>query len=790
MNAAVYTEDLQSLQAILQDWLGGMPLDFRCTSQEGALKIEGQHSAEVSLEAGDLLHQLERRIQSLQLRFVQQARLYLRVVGEPRPYAQRFFLIQPPPPPLPRTAKAPQTNGFQKFIPTDSAATQETDDEFWAVSDEELDDLVNELVGDLQALSLQKMPALDETTLSEPMTLVAEEWESAGAEVIGLNVVEAATALPEVLVTETDAADPVGFSSLNGAPPPRAFVGKPSSSEPVVADRPSVALSGVNSSGADSGHVDSASTASSVDWPVADLSVADSSAADSSVVDSSAIDLSGSDPFSAEAFFADPFALVAAEETEAEVSADALSLVPWDGEPDVLSNMSKPSEPGGSLLPPQVAVPRSEAPEESQTDTTARLLWVGGAIALGVAGSVYGLSRPCVVGSCPELQTAQDLEQAAVQQAEAAQDVEGLAEAQAQLERAIATLETIPGWSSRAGRAREQQQTYEAQAMTLGTLTEVARVAKTARDRTQEGPLTIDTWDGIIQSLETAVNRLDGVSPANPFYTTAQQQQQMYGGQLARYIRQRDMEQEAQEILNMARQGIEMAEARQQIAQSKEQWQMVRITWQVVVNRLNEVPAGTYAAIEAERLLQTYEPRLEEAIAQVQQESTAADRLVQAAEYAQQAEQSANQFNWQGAIAAWTNAIRETEQIPPDSTHASEGEELARQYQNAINNAQKKLDNHLAVSLEIDRACNEEFRKCRLLVVGDAIRVQLSADYMEAIATARNSGNRELQAVVTEHQLELRRTLQELAARFQLPIEVYDNGNTLLDRHLPNASTT
>ncbi|MBE9100619.1 hypothetical protein [Vacuolonema iberomarrocanum] len=709
MNAAVYADDLQSLQAILHDWLEDTPLDVYCASKAGALTVLGQHSAELRLEASDLLRHLERRIQALQLRFVQQTRLYLRVAGEPRPYAQRFFLIQPPPPPLTKASRA----RVQDLAPLASTRQQATSAEFWAVSDGELDTLVNELVGDFEVMPFQPVPASEAIALSTPLTLVTEQGGASDA--VSLHEDVPATVF-DVGATDATVSTPIDLN---------AFV------------------------------------------------------ADSDGLESFDPDLSN----------VDPFALDDIDLDADGGSSQSLSLILWEGEPDSLQDPAQMAEMAENLQPPIAAAPHSETPETEKVRVSSRAVWMGGAIALGFVGSVYGVSRPCVVGNCPELQTAQDLEQAAVQQAETAEDVDGLTEAQGQLHQAIATLETIPNWSRRAGRAQEQQQAYEAHAVTLETLTEVAQVAQTARDHSQGAPLSIDSWTRIIAPLETAINRLDGMSPTNPFYASVQQQQQLYEAQLSGYLRQRDMEQAAQEILSMARQGVEMAEARQQIAQSKEQWQLVRITWQVVVNRLNEVPASTYAMIEAERLLQTYEPRLEGAIAQLQRETTAAERLTKATEYAQQAEASAEQFNWQGAIAAWTNAIRETEQIPPGTAQVSEGETLARRYQNAIDDAQENLDNYLAVSLEIDRACNGEFRKCRLLTVSDEIRIQLSANYLEAIAAARNSGSRDLQAVVTEHQLELRRTLQELAARFHLPIEVYDNDSRMLDRHLPNAST-
>lgn len=91
METALHTDDLQGLQETLLGLLEGLPLELQCSSQEGALMILGQHPADLALEPQDIFRRLERHIQALQLRFVQQARLYLRVVGEPQPYAHRFF---------------------------------------------------------------------------------------------------------------------------------------------------------------------------------------------------------------------------------------------------------------------------------------------------------------------------------------------------------------------------------------------------------------------------------------------------------------------------------------------------------------------------------------------------------------------------------------------------------------------------------------------------------------------------------------------------------------------------
>jgi len=616
MKTALQTDDLQGLQDTLRGLLEGLPLELQCSSQEGALMILGQHPADLALEPQDIFRRLERQIQALQLRFVQQARLYLRVMGEPQPYAQRFFLIQPPPPP--RLISSPPV--LQPLPPEL--------EEPWELSDEELDGWLNELVGSFNAELEYSTPSFLETV--EP-------------------------------------------------------------AEPL-----------------------------------------------------------------------------------AHVPDTSLSLIPWEDPEDRLSAWD-------DLAPTVLAEP-------NRSPLNSRLVLTGGAIAMGMVGSVYGLSRPCVMGACAELDTVQQWNQVAIQQAEQATDAAELETARDSLQRAIATLETIPVWSRYRGEVQTLRQSYAQQQQTLEHLTQIADLAQTASDRSQNGPHSVETWQNIVALWEDAINRLEAIPPDSPFFRAAQRQKQQYKASLAHHSRILDTEEEAQDVLMMAKQGIQMAEARQQIAQTPEQWHLVRVTWQVVVNRLNEVPAGTYAALDARRLLQGYQPRLVAANTQLEKEQRAADLLQQATQSAQSAQQATQQFNWEGAIAAWTNAIRYTEQIPQNTTESVRGAELVRTYTTALEQAKAQQEASLTISLDVDRACNQELRKCRLMVVGNAIRIQLTPNYMRAITTARESGNRDLQAVVAEHQLALRRTLETLAARFQRPVEVYDDQDALLDRHLPAAT--
>ncbi|MBD1910316.1 hypothetical protein [Leptolyngbya sp. FACHB-8] len=646
MRTALCVEDLQGLQETLRGLLEGLPLEFQCSAQEGALMILGKHSADLGLEPQDIFRRLERHIQALQLHFVQQARLYLQIAGESQPYAYRFFLIQPPPPPRP-TTRHPLAVGATPV------------EEAWGLLDEEFARIAT--------------PTATPLGEEEPWELSDEELDGWIHELVGVAASDARVFAPDV---------------------------EDSTDEPE------------------------------------------------------------------------------------KLAEETVSLIPWKDPEDRLAEreVGLPLVSDTPLLTP---LPPREFPLNS------RWMVAGGAIALGIAGGTYGLSRPCVLDTCPELQSVQQWNQEAIQRAEQATDAEDIEEAKATMQRAIATLETIPTWSRFSGEAHTLRQSYGEQQQTLEYLSQIAEMAQTASDRSQKGPHNSETWQEITALWHDAINRLDAIPPENPFYRTAQRQKQQYEENLERHRQSLTSEEAAQAFLNMAKQAIQIAEARQQIAQSLDQWQLVRVTWQVVVNRLREVPAGTYAAMDAQRLLESYQPRLIAAIAQVDQEQKATGLLQQATQAAQAAQQASQQSNWQGAIAAWTDALRYTEQIPPNTASSVQGQELTRTYTTSMEQAKAQLETSMAISLDVDRACHQELQKCRLLIAGNAIQLQLSPEYMSAITTARASGNRSLQAVVAEHQLALRHTLESLAARFRRPVEVYDDQNALLDRHLPpSASAT
>ncbi|MBD2461098.1 hypothetical protein H6G89_08590 [Oscillatoria sp. FACHB-1407] len=614
MQTTIPLDNLDTLGVQLQDLLHEnlLPdslIGIRCTLKEEKLIVLGQHQAGISLDPTQTLRFLERTIQSLQLHFTQQVRLYLRVAGQKQPYAHRFFVIQPPPPP-------------PNPVLCEAEGTAKSEE--WIVPDEELDALVQEL-----------------------MTHAAQ-----------------------------------------------------SASEPTQSSPP-------------------------------------------------------------------------------------------DGETTPPSLLS--FERGGAL-----ALISSSALERLATDT--RSTWNGwmnqlqgkhklvigtGVATLSLAGGMYALTRPCVVGSCSELQTAQDLSQQSIDRVEAAKTKADLEQAQQQLGQAIALLETIPVWSGQSSDARTLMQTYQAQAAALNHLVAAQDKATSALQASENPPHAVEIWRNVRSQWQEAIAQLEQIDAESTLYTLAQQRLKTYRTNLTEAGRHLQREEQAQSTLDVAQQAVQLAGERHRKAHTLADWQLTRATWQIVIMRLQEVTADTTGALEAERLLNAYRPKLAEANERVEQEEIGVQLFTQATQHAQTAQSAERRFAWQEAIARWRLAIEVIQEVPDGTAHATQAQEQIDTYKASLSQAEQKVQASAQVSNELTKVCSRELQACQLMSVSDEIRVQLNPTYVQAIETARNSGNRDLQAIVTDHQLTLRRSLEGIANHFRLPVEVYDPNNGLLDRHLP-----
>ncbi|MGB3492683.1 MAG: hypothetical protein WBA57_08135 [Elainellaceae cyanobacterium] len=924
MATSFQSADLNDLGLQLQSFLGDCSLRVQCAVRDERLIVLGQHPEETALDAQHVLKLLERKIQSLQINFTHQVRLYLRMGGQSQPYAHRWFMIQPPPPPrrlsLPMqhgqttttpttknrsdkllhppqtgavavatrslapaaaTLTAPPQRSHRKLEKSESTAVAEPELTWFSSSTSVLDlehpvldDEMFRAIGlddrDLPLSSGGDEPKLvtgfvaEEFVAEEKEDLRQDESEAKFASVMesvmGQSVLEIETepdvtgdGAPAILNSSIAAPDAeeavwiVGDEELDDLVNqlttsssmmiPEAIApfsdssGTPSSDTPLTG----TPLTGNRQEPNPDAEIAAAATLSFSSDAVSLEPKQDTEASSNP----NAADSCGRDPsnqpmnwghrlISTEERAGSPTVQAGArqEDTSPLLESDLhqkshidsvesfgsvesfnldddtcdyealyisevgeLGSSPWPHDADT---MQLPAQQMGErvrhLSQLVISPVRSHVDGISQSPlahiNSRRAIAVGVTV-MGVTGALYTLTRPCVVGACPQIGSAQELGDKSskmLQQAEAWKDLE---RAGTYLNQAVETLEPIPMWSGYASEAKALLGAYGADLLMVETLLDVEDIANTASQTSQDPLYSLADWESVRSLWQQAISQLEAVPSDSPMYAFAREQLRTYRQRIAWVNQQIALEENAKESLNKAKQAAQLAEARQGSAQSLEHWQFARVTWIVALDRLQLVPQDTLAFLEAEPLTQSYQTALDAVTRRVEREQDAQTFLTQAEEQAAMARAAEQRLNWQQAVSDWTEAIASVENIEDGTSPHPEAEDLRTTYNQALSNANEKLLITERIQIELEKTCIGEIRICNLLSVDEVIKIRLDNSYVSAIEAARSSGNNSIQAVVTDHQLILRRALEAIANEYDLPVEVYNPENTMLERHSP-----
>lgn len=819
------SDALRTLTSQLYTVLGETSLGLKCTFKNNRLVVLGEHAADTPLDSSNILDRLERNIQALHLQFTQQVRLYLRQLGQRQPYAYRQFVVAPPPPSLaqgflhdsfalleeqPVQSNEEYVSGIQSDQPTSQfidhsadpvAVTQPItdqnqppsaiDEQPWIVGDAELDALVSQLT------------SLDPLENWEAQTQNYSNTEANAEEIEGtISVIDVPLNDQDVprLIDEPT----IGAIELD----------VPVTEAEVLALSSALGEAGVRHDGdaallekglLEDGLIPNATELSIVHKP--EDSVLTSSVGWPALIPTD--EMVGSDPSngrevilrSAPESLPQDLGAMNANVHQSSLVISDLGLSEENVlQPGVSSFTYETSqrlkELSQALLHPKAnhGLEKLEKADSPQPTATAQLENQGsrrlaiatmGLASLGFAAGLYGATRPCVIGGCVPLSTADQLgdkSQRMMQQAQTWTDLEAIIPP---LTQAVEVLEPVPVWSSHAKSAQAQKESH---ARHLGQINQMIEVEQAVKHANQLSAQTVYSFEDLqtTRSLwQSAIDDLELVPLDSPLHGFAQTHLANFQPQLVQSDQQLQTEKKANATLDMAREAARLAQVRQGVAQSLENWQFVRVTWLVALNRLKEVESGTLAAQEAERLMPFYQTSLDEVNAQVSREKGASASLKKAQQHAQIANASEERHDWKQAIADWNNAIQYTQQIDSGSTYYLKAEGLLTQYKDAVTHVQEKLKAKTLIEGELKQSCLGELKLCHIVSIDQSIKLRLDESYMDAISTARGNGNYNLQAVVTDHQLMVRKSLDRIANSFDLPIEVYNPDGGLLERHIP-----
>ncbi|MFM7426522.1 MAG: hypothetical protein ACKO7W_16265 [Elainella sp.] len=474
------------------------------------------------------------------------------------------------------------------------------------------------------------------------------------------------------------------------------------------------------------------------------------------------------------------------------VAADHASPEPTER---FLPDSEAPAEPAVAAVSDQV-ISDPAAADQAVSDQVASARsspnWaMGGLIgAVALAGGIYMLSRPCVIGSCEQIQLSQDLNRTALETVQSTDSAMEVVDAYKQLNEASYLLGTIPIWSPHYGKAQALLANYETQSVSLGKVVEALEQANTAAKRSQNPPHPLQEWREIQWLWREVVEKLEKVPADSVANGLTQRKLQEYKTNLADINQRVVIEQQAQDRITAARQVGQRAEAQAGAAESAENWQETATSWTTAIEQLQQIPSGTNPYDEAQQLLAVYQPKRAQAIARQGQENTAATAYTQAVEATERARRLEQQNQWVEAANQWQNALTFAQQVPADSAYYGQVKPLIDTYSSTLQQAQVNSQRSSAIQTaksEFDQACDGSPTICTYTLSPQAIRVQFTPVYDQTVARliTNTQGSNGFPPTIVNQVNGLLRSLADISDLTQVPIELYNSNGTKLGTYTP-----
>jgi|GEM_PF-1968017 len=397
-----------------------------------------------------------------------------------------------------------------------------------------------------------------------------------------------------------------------------------------------------------------------------------------------------------------------------------------------------------------------------------------------VGGGGYALSRPCVVGSCEDLAIARQMQGTAMEQIAPGQSAQTVLEGYDALMEASYLLDRIPSWSPHYTKAQGILAELTQEAQKLERVVQAQRLAMAAAVQSQNPPHPLTVWREVKQNWQEAIAQLERVPEDSPVYPLAQRKLEEYRANLGQIDQRILKEIEAQEWVELARTTAENAETRQDIVTSVPGLQQVRQNWQSVINALQRVPSGTMAHAEAQQLLALYQPQLQLAEEQLQQEQASVQRYTEAQSLADAAQNAERQNAWGQAVGQWQQALEEVRQIPENSAAFERVQPLVNSYETALNQAQANLVLQDTLT-DLEQICSGSPRRCLLDRQETQVRVTITHAY--ELFLADNSAEASLNQLSP-----VMEAIAKVGDRTRIPIAVHEASGDLIGIYDPDTN--
>jgi tetratricopeptide (TPR) repeat protein len=412
-------------------------------------------------------------------------------------------------------------------------------------------------------------------------------------------------------------------------------------------------------------------------------------------------------------------------------------------------------------------------------------LVAGAGVSVVVIGSLgYMLTRPCVIGKCPEIDRSRHLGQTAIQALDSQQSTSVMMTARQQIQQAQSIVQDIPRWSLHYQTAQNLLKTYQMQMQMFDRAVAAIEQGARAAQQSQNPPHTSKQWKAIQNLWQGAIDELEKIPASSPVSGFAQQKISEYQANLDAVAQRVALEQKAAKQLNTAKSTVEIAQTRQGTAQDLTAWQQTYAAWQTAMYALRRVPDGTMAGKEAKQLFAGYEKQALSVRDRQMQEQVAADLYNRALSFGDRAKKAQDRGLWTEAIEQWQQGLAYAGQVQEGTSAYEAAQALLTSYKRGLDSAQQGMVVQGIIQRaesELAQICNGPTPICEYTVTRDLIKVNILPSYIDYVRTLTQTTNQKgdynTRTRIEEHKQALIKNFELVSNHAKIPIELYNKAD-------------
>jgi hypothetical protein len=420
-------------------------------------------------------------------------------------------------------------------------------------------------------------------------------------------------------------------------------------------------------------------------------------------------------------------------------------------------------------------------------------LLIASGISVGLLGAGgYGLSRPCVVGACPQLQQSQVLAEKSLNVLNGEATGKQILDAQDGLRQSLTQFRSVPFWSTSHGKAQNDLKQYEQQSTMLDITVDGMKKADRASRKTVKQPVSQETWKESKKLWEGAISDLTKVVPSSRAYPLAQQKLVEYQKKLDVINQNITSEIGSDKILATVKSLGTTLTAKQAENKTLEDWQASQKSWTKFNEQLAEIPPDVTAYPEAQKLLKDYQPQIAGVDEKLGKEKKNTEIYEKAQVDAAAAKKAAETKKPEESLASWNRAISTLQNIPRDSIYLPKAEALTAEYTKAMKQTEvtvvgEKKSSQAAEAL--NKVCEGQLKVCSYKVAINKISVTLLPEYAKTVRQRASDANKEAdrnaQVGLRKHVDSLGDALETVSNASEIPLHLFSDSGKLLQVYSP-----